>query len=87
MDSPLVIQVTKTAVVVAEYDMALGQYTRLGSPWTPGQVQDGHGWAGREIVAAGLNPSQFVVALNSARLVVLNLNEKDGINVVRLLCV
>jgi DNA damage-binding protein 1 len=82
VDSSLVVQVTKTGVWLAEYDMALGQYTKAGDGWVPGRVQGvGSGWNGRTIVAAGVNASQVVVALSGARLVVLNLNEKDDYNI------
>jgi DNA damage-binding protein 1 len=78
IDSSLVVQVTKQGIRLVEYDMALGEYTKVGDGWTPGMVQGGYGWDGREVVAAGVNASQFVLALNGARLVLLNLNEKNG---------
>lgn len=77
VNSSLVVQVTKQGMRLAEYDMALGQYTKVGDGWTPEIVQGGYGWDGREVVAASVNASQFVLALNGARLVLMNLSEKD----------
>lgn len=75
------VQVTKSGVALVEYDMALGEYTKAGDGWAPGRVQGiGSGWNGRSIVAAGLNASQVVVALSRARLVILNLSDKDDFN-------
>lgn len=62
--------------------MALGEYTKVGDRWVPSKVRSGSGWNGRTIVAASVNASQVVVALNGARLVLLNLNEKDDFNLV-----
>jgi DNA damage-binding protein 1 len=80
IDSSLVVQVTKNGAVLVEYDMALGEYTKVGDRWEPGGVGRGTGWSGRTVVAAAVNASQIVVALSGARLVLLNLSEKDDFN-------
>jgi len=73
--------VTKTGVALVEYDMALGEHTKVGDGWAPDMDQGvGSGWNGRMIVAAGVNASQVVIALSGARLVLLNLSEKDDFN-------
>lgn len=80
VDSSLVVQVTKSGVGLFEYDMALGEYVKVGDRWTPSK--EGTGWTGREIVAADVNSSQFIVALSGCRLVLLNLSEKDEFQLV-----
>ncbi|KAG0700426.1 CPSF A subunit region-domain-containing protein [Suillus ampliporus] len=76
-DSGLVVQVVSKALLLLEYDPGLRQYTRVGEAWTlekfaePGK--EGL-WKGREIVAASVNASQIVLALNWGRVVVLTLD-------------
>lgn len=69
------MQVTPKGVNLVEYDDALNTFTRVGSGWFL-QEQDNPAWKSREIVAAHLNSSQFVLALSRGTVVVLNL--KDG---------
>lgn len=75
VDSSLIVQVTPKGVNLVEYDDALNTFTRVGSGWFL-QEQDNPAWKSREIVAAHLNSSQFVLALSRGTVVVLNL--KDG---------
>ena len=79
-DSSLVIQVTEKNVLLLEYDDVLRTHTVLTS-WSPENV--GGEWAGRTIVAAALNPSQFVLGLSRKRLVLLNLDENDEFQIFR----
>lgn len=74
-NSSLVVQVTPKGACLLEFDLGLSEYTRVGQLWTP--EKQGHGWQGRDIVAASVNPSQFVLALSYARVVVMNLNGDD----------
>lgn len=80
-DSSFVVQVTKSGVGLFEYDTALGEYSARGQRWTP--EKQGDGWSGREIVAADVNPSQFVVALKGGRLAILNLNDRAELKLVK----
>ncbi|KAG1743291.1 CPSF A subunit region-domain-containing protein [Suillus paluster] len=75
-DSGLVVQVVSKALLLLEYDPGLRQYTRVGEPWTLEKFANpGEGlWKGREIVAASLNASQLVLALNWGRVVVVTLD-------------
>ncbi|KIJ17938.1 hypothetical protein PAXINDRAFT_72888 [Paxillus involutus ATCC 200175] len=75
IDSSLVIQVVPKGLLLLNYDSAMREYTRIGDLWTLDKFADGNGsWAGREIVAADINASQVVIALNYGRLVLLNLD-------------
>jgi DNA damage-binding protein 1 len=79
-DSLLVIQVTEKSVLLLEYDDVLRTHSVLTS-WSPENV--GGEWAGRTIVAAALNPSQFVLGLSRKRLVLLNLDENNEFQIFR----
>ena len=79
-DSPFVVQVTEDNVLLLEYDNVLQVHSVLTS-WSP-TVQGGD-WTGRKIVAAALNPSQFVLGLSRKRLVVLNLSEDNKFQIFR----
>ncbi|KAI0269851.1 CPSF A subunit region-domain-containing protein [Gloeopeniophorella convolvens] len=79
-DSSLIVQVTEKRVSLLGYDEALQTYSVVSS-WTPND--QGGDWAGRNIVTAALNPSQFVVALSGKRLVVLNLDDNNVIQLFR----
>ena len=79
-DSSLVVQVTEMAVFLLEYDCLLQVHSVLTS-WSPGKL--GGDWAERTIVAAALNPSQFVLGLSRKRLVLLNLDENDKFQIFR----
>jgi len=67
-------------VLLLEYDDVLRTHSVLTS-WSPENV--GEEWAGRTIVAAALNPSQFVLGLSRKRLVVLNLDESNEFQIFR----
>ena len=79
-NSSLIVQVTEKRVLLLEYDDVLLTHTVLTS-WSPENV--GGEWAGRTIVAAALNPSQFVLGLSRKRLVLLNLNENNEFQIFR----
>jgi DNA damage-binding protein 1 len=82
VDSSLVVQVVPEGLLLLDYDFSLREYTRIGDLWTLDKFSDGNtaSWANREIVAADINPSQVVIALNHGRLVQLIL---DGDKFVR----
>jgi DNA damage-binding protein 1 len=79
-DSSLVVQVTEEKVLLLEYDDVLQTHSVLTS-WSPDE--QGEEWAGRKIVAAALNPSQFVLGLSRKRLVLLNLSENNAFQIFR----
>lgn len=70
VDGSLVVQVTKSGVRMFEYDMTLGIYSKVGEEWNPSHEY--FKWGDREIVAASLNASQFVVGLSGGKLVLMN---------------
>ncbi|KAH7926445.1 hypothetical protein BV22DRAFT_1118853 [Leucogyrophana mollusca] len=75
-ESSLVVQVFSKGLLLLDYDVGLGEYTRVGDVRTIDKfAPPGKSWAGREIVAASANASQIVLALNWGTLVVLNMNE------------
>lgn len=76
LNSSLVVQVTRSGVGLFNYDMTLGEYTKIAK-WMPAEKVE---WRGRSIVAASVNASQFVVGLNGGTLVLLNLSGKDSFN-------
>jgi DNA damage-binding protein 1 len=67
-------------VLLLEYDDVLRTHSVLTS-WSPEDV--GGEWAGRTIVSAALNPSQFVLGLSRKRLVLLNLDENNEFQIFR----
>ncbi|THG98601.1 hypothetical protein EW026_g3605 [Hermanssonia centrifuga] len=73
IDSHFVVQVTSTCVTLIEYDSALQVFDRTRETWVP--EQHNPLWKSKEIVAASLNSSQFLVALSGGTIVLLNLNE------------
>jgi DNA damage-binding protein 1 len=79
-DSPFIVQVTEDKLLLLEYDSVLQVHSVL-TWWSPDE--QGGEWAGRKIVAAALNPSQFVLGLSRKRLVVLNLSEDNNFQVFR----
>jgi DNA damage-binding protein 1 len=83
-DSSLVVQVTPKDLVLLESDL-LGEYIRIES-WSPKCLsqQRNQGDIDSQIVAASVNPSQFVLAISGAILVLLKLNENDRFQVTRL---
>ncbi|KAG2758166.1 hypothetical protein P692DRAFT_20763238 [Suillus brevipes Sb2] len=77
-DSSYVIQVVSKGVLLLEYDPGVRQYTRVGELWTLEKFADSGKeglWKGREIVAASINASQVVLALNWGRVVLLTLDD------------
>ena len=82
VDSSLVVQVVPEGLLLLDYDPGLREYTRIGDLWILEKFSDGNvaSWANREIVAADINASQVVIALNHGRLVQLML---DGDRFVR----
>ena len=79
-DSSLVVQVTENGVFLLEYDDVLHGHSVLTS-WSPDKL--GGEWAEQTIVAAALNPSQFVLGLSRKRLVLLNLDENKNFQIFR----
>jgi DNA damage-binding protein 1 len=83
-DSTLVVQVTPKALILLEYEPSLAEYTQVGENWDPKELkQDNRPGTAHEIVAASVNPSQFVLGLSGATLVLLNLSENDKFQVIR----
>ena len=76
VDSSLVVQVVPKGLLLLDYDSSLREYTRIGDLWTLDKFSDANSasWADREIVAADINASQVVIALNRGRLVLLILD-------------
>ncbi|RPD77741.1 hypothetical protein L226DRAFT_544225 [Lentinus tigrinus ALCF2SS1-7] len=81
IDSPLVVQITSEGAHLIEYDPALGAFTRTVGGWYPQKA--GPGFAGKEVVAAAMNASQFVVGLSGGRLALLNLGNDDTVQLLR----
>jgi DNA damage-binding protein 1 len=80
VNSTLVVQVTTTAVILVEDEMGLGMYTRVGQQWTPeSMTTKDQRWRDREIVTASVNQSQIVLGLSGSRLALLNINDRDEI--------
>jgi DNA damage-binding protein 1 len=79
-DSSLVVQVTEEKIILLEYDDVLQTHNVLTS-WSPDE--QGDEWAGRKIVVASLNPSQFALGLSRKRLVLLNLSENNTFQIFR----
>ena len=71
---------TEKGVFLLEYDELLQVHTVLTS-WSPDKL--GGEWEDRTIVAAALNPSQFVLGLSRKRLVLLNLDENNKFQIFR----
>lgn len=65
------MQITKSSLTLVEYDVDKGQYLKIGKGWEVRESERD----GREIVAAAVNASQFIVALNGARLILLKLKQ------------
>ncbi|KAG1776175.1 CPSF A subunit region-domain-containing protein [Suillus placidus] len=79
-DSRFVIQVVSKGLLLLEYDPGVRQYSRVSELWTLEKFADlgKEGlWKGREIVAASINASQVVLALNWGRVVLLTLDVDD----------
>ena len=71
---------TEEKILLLEYDDVLQTHSVLTS-WSPDE--QGEEWAGRKIVVASLNPSQFVLGLSRKRLVLLNLSENNTFQIFR----
>lgn len=69
-DSSLVIQVVPLGLLLLEYDIGSGEFTRKGGLWTLDKFADPNcphlqqSFLGQEIVAADVNASQVVIALS-----------------------
>ncbi|KAI0754895.1 mono-functional DNA-alkylating methyl methanesulfonate N-term-domain-containing protein [Daedaleopsis nitida] len=74
VDSPLILQVTSEGMHMVEYDPTLRTFGRVAG-WLPKEA--GRDFAHREIVAATMNPSQFLVGLSGGRLALFNLGQGD----------
>ena len=72
VNSSLVVQVTPNGAFLLEYDVAMRTYVQHAR-WEQ---------RGTEVVAASINPSQVVLALNVGKLVVLNITQDNAFNVV-----
>jgi DNA damage-binding protein 1 len=72
VNSPLVVQVTPRGALLLEHDMTLGTYVQHAS-W---------GLQGMEVVAASVNPSQVILALNGGKLVALSIAQNNTFQVV-----
>jgi DNA damage-binding protein 1 len=72
VNSSLVVQVTPNGAFLLEYDMGMRTYVQHAR-WEQ---------RGTEVVAASINPSQVVLALNVGKLVVLNITPDNAFNVV-----
>jgi DNA damage-binding protein 1 len=72
VNSPLVVQVTPRGALLLEHDMILGTYVQHAA------------WAQQamEVVAASVNPSQVILALNGGRLVALSITQDNTFHVV-----
>ena len=84
--SSLIAQITPGGIQLVEYDPALLGFTKVGSGWYPKTL--GKEYAEREIVAAAMSPSQFVVGLSGSRggggrLALFNLGPKDALQLLQ----
>jgi DNA damage-binding protein 1 len=66
LNGSLVVQVTSKGAYLLEFDMGLGEYTCVGD-WLAASNAGG----GSEVVAASVNSTQIVLALNGGRIVTL----------------
>ena len=78
-DSPWIVQVTAHAMTLVEYDPVSQMFSRV-STWT---VEGTERWKGREIVAASVNPSQFIIALSRGVIALFNLEYTGVFNLVQ----
>ncbi|KAI8986077.1 CPSF A subunit region-domain-containing protein [Trametes punicea] len=82
VDSSLVVQSTPEGVHLVEYDAALHTFSAVGQGWDPKKSSE-TGLVGKEVVAAAMSPSQFVVGLSGGRLALLNLGANDALQLVK----
>lgn len=82
VDSPLAVQITTEGVQLLEHDSTLNTFSTMGEGWYPKKSGDIK-WAGKEVVAGAMSPSQFVVGLSGGRLALLNLGANDALQVVK----
>ncbi|TCD64528.1 hypothetical protein EIP91_003995 [Steccherinum ochraceum] len=71
VDSSLVVQVTSKGIRILEFDEALGTFHVAGDGWSVDNLDPT--WQGREVVAASVNASQFVLAFSGGRLALFNM--------------
>ncbi|KAI0826862.1 CPSF A subunit region-domain-containing protein [Trametes gibbosa] len=81
-DSPLTVQISPEGLRLLEHDSTLNAFSRVGEDWHPKKSGD-ISMTGKEIVAAAMSPSQFVVGLSGGRLVLLNLGANDAPQVLK----
>ncbi|KAI0335819.1 hypothetical protein GY45DRAFT_705258 [Cubamyces sp. BRFM 1775] len=82
VDSSLIVQITPEGVQLVEFDPTLGTFSVTGTGWFPKKLPDAN-FAGKDVVAGAMSPSQFVVGLSGGRLVLLNLGALDALQVVK----
>ncbi|KAH8104484.1 mono-functional DNA-alkylating methyl methanesulfonate N-term-domain-containing protein [Cristinia sonorae] len=81
VDSALVVQVTAKGIRILEFDDAVGVFHVVGEGWSPDTLD--HTWRNREVVAASVNASQFVLALSGGRLALLNMADDRTVKLVK----
>jgi DNA damage-binding protein 1 len=72
VNSSLAVQVTPRGAFLLEYDVVMGTYVQHAR-WEQRNM---------EVVAASVNPSQVILALNGRRLVALSIAQDNTFNVV-----
>ena len=83
IDSSLVVQVTPKGIRVVEFDEALSIFHIVGDGWSLDVDDLDHSWTGKEVVAASVNASQFVLALSDGRLALFNMAEDRSVKLVK----
>lgn len=81
VDSALVVQVTEKGIRVLEFDEDLGVFHTVGDGWSPQSLD--HTWQGRDVVAASVNASQFVLAFRGGRLALFNLADGGTVKMIK----
>ncbi|THH31175.1 hypothetical protein EUX98_g3000 [Antrodiella citrinella] len=81
VDSALVVQVTEKGIRVLEFDEDLGVFHVVGDGWSPQSLD--HTWQGRDVVAASVNASQFVLAFRGGRLALFNLADGGIVKLIK----
>lgn len=76
-DSPFVVQVTPVGISVLEIDKELGTTTSIGSL----VLHETDLWKEKKVVAASINPTQVVIALDGGVIASFALNEQGHLQV------
>ncbi len=84
--SSLIAQITSGGIQLIEYEPTLLGFTKVGAGWYLKML--GGEYAERQIVAAAMSPSQFVIGLSGSRgsggrLALFNLGPKDSLQLLR----